>query len=127
MVHYSEITNLKPTDWGYSGWNFLNAIALTYNPSKKEKYKAFFSNLVLPCDECGYNYMKNLPDLDNALESKEKLLLWLLNIRNSIYKEKNRKTMTLDESVNLVFKRDNYTVLYLVIAVLIVIIIYQNI
>jgi len=124
MKDYKNINNLKPSDWGYCGWVFLNSIALTYNVEKKEQYKNFFSNLVLPCDECTEHYKQHLKELNNALENKDNLLLWLLNIRNSINKEKNKKILTLDESINQIFERSNNNLLYLLILFLIVIIVY---
>jgi hypothetical protein len=88
---YLELKSLDPKYWGKSGWIFLNSIALTYEPIYKENYRLFIQQLpyILPCKTCGENLKKNLPTLNNALESKEKFINWLINIRNEIYKDIN--------------------------------------
>lgn len=102
---FLEIKSIDPEYWGKSGWIFLNSIVLTYEPIYKEKYRQFILQLpyVLPCKTCGENLKKNIPSLDDALESKEKLISWLINVRNDIYidnqedwKQKNLKK-TIDE------------------------------
>jgi len=87
--NYLNINSIDPIYWGKSGWIFLNSIALTYKPEQKDKYKTFILQLpyILPCRTCGNNLTKNLNTLDDALESKEKLLKWLIEIRNQIYEE----------------------------------------
>ena len=86
-------------------WIFINSIALTYKPEYKESYRQFIIGLpnILPCKTCGENLKKNIQNLDIALESKENLLNWLINVRNGIYidngeawKQKNMKE-TFDE------------------------------
>lgn len=102
---FLEIKSIDPEYWGKSGWIFLNSIALTYDPIYKENYRQFITQLpyILPCKTCGENLKKNIYSLDNALESKENLISWLINVRNSIYidnhtecKQKNFKE-TIDE------------------------------
>jgi hypothetical protein len=86
---FFEIKSIDPEYWGKSGWVFLNSIALTYEPKYKENYRQFILQLpyILPCKTCGENLKKNIHVLDNALESKENFLQWLINIRNGIYKD----------------------------------------
>jgi hypothetical protein len=85
--NFLEIKSIDPEYWGKSGWIFLNSIALTYDPSNKEHYRQFILQLpyILPCKTCGDNLKKNMDNLDEALESKENLILWLINLRNEIY------------------------------------------
>jgi hypothetical protein len=85
--NFLEIKSIDPDYWGKSGWIFLNSIALTYDPSNKEHYRQFILQLpyILPCKTCGDNLKKNMDNLDEALESKENLILWLINLRNEIY------------------------------------------
>jgi hypothetical protein len=106
---YKSIDSINPKHWGRSGWNFLNSIALTYKPEYKENYKLFFSQLqyILPCYECGLDIKNSMHSLDDALKSKESLLLWLLKIRNNIYIKQNRPTKTLIENFNEIYKVDN--------------------
>lgn len=102
---FLEIKSIDPEYWGKSGWIFLNSIALTYEPVNKENYKQFILQLpyILPCKSCGENLKKNISSLDNALETKENFIHWLINVRNGIYddnqqdwKHKNFKK-TVDE------------------------------
>ena len=102
---FLEIKSIDPEYWGKSGWIFLNSIALTYDPVNKEHYLQFILQLpfVLPCKTCGENLKKNIPSLDEALDTKEGLINWFINVRNGIntdnhteWKHKNFKS-TFDE------------------------------
>jgi hypothetical protein len=105
LDNYFEIKSIDPTYWGKHGWIFLNSIALTYNPIYRENYKNFIEQLpyVLPCKSCGEKLKNNMYNLDNALNSKENFLNWLINIRNEIYDDigipENKKNVksTFDE------------------------------
>ena len=105
--NFLEIKSIDPGYWGKSGWIFLNSIALTYKPENKEKYKVFFEQLpyILPCRTCGENLFKNMSSLNDALENKEKLIKWLIDLRNAIYEDnlipQNKKTM--NETFNEIF------------------------
>lgn len=102
---YLDIKSIDPAYWGKCGWIFINSIALTYKPEYKNNYKLFIQQLpyILPCRTCGVNLIKNMNKLDDALESKELLLEWLLKIRNDIYIEQNRSTKTLKDNINEIF------------------------
>lgn len=91
IENYLEIKSIDPEYWGKSGWIFINSIALTYEPENKENYRQFILQLpyILPCKTCGENLKKNIHTLDDALESKESLILWLINVRNGIYMDNN--------------------------------------
>jgi hypothetical protein len=109
LDRYLDIKSLDPILWGKSGWIFLNSIALTYKIEHKENYKQFILQLpyILPCTSCGKNLKDNMASLDDALESKENFLNWLLKIRNSINKEHNRPELTLDSNINEIFSNMN--------------------
>ena len=102
---YLDITSIDPEYWGKCGWIFLNSIALTYKPEFKDKYKLFIQQLpyILPCKSCGMNLIKSMDNLDLALNSKETFLRWLLDLRNSIYKEQNRQPKILDDNIKEIF------------------------
>lgn len=102
---YLDIKSIDPIYWGKCGWIFLNSIALTYKPEHKDKYKLFIEQLpyILPCRTCGSNLTTNIHELDNALESKESFLNWLLKIRNDIYVEQDRPTKTLKDNIGEIF------------------------
>ena len=108
---FLEIKTIDPEYWGKSGWIFLNSIALTYKPQYKNNYKQFISELpwILPCETCGLNLKKNMNSIDEALESKENLLRWLLKIRNDIYIDNRTpwKQKNINETFNEIFNNHN--------------------
>ena len=126
--NYLNINSIDPLYWGKSGWIFLNSIALTYKPEQKEKYKVFIQQLpyILPCRTCGDNLIKNMNTLDNALESKEQFIKWLIDLRNQIYDEnlipQYKKNMK-EKFDEIFFKQNDYS-LYMYLALLIIIFIF---
>ena len=86
---------MNPIIWGPGAWTFLHSITLNYpeNPTDKEKmfHKNFFLNLqnVLPCPSCAQHYSMNLKKfpIDPALESRELLVKWLIDIHNEVFKK----------------------------------------
>ena len=132
---FLEIKSIDPEYWGKSGWIFLNSIALTYEPIHKEKYRQFILQLpfILPCKTCGKNLKKSIPTLDDALESKENFIKWLIDVRNEIYtdnhmewKHKNFK-QTIDEIFySYSTKIDIYMYILFCIIILIILIFILN-
>lgn len=104
---FLDIKSIDPEYWGKSGWIFLNSIALTYEPIYKENYRQFILQLpyILPCKTCGENLKKNIPTLNNALQSKENLIQWLINVRNDIYDDNHMewKQKNFKQTVNEIF------------------------
>ncbi len=104
---FLEIKSIDPEYWGKSGWIFLNSIALTYEPIYKENYRQFILQLpyILPCKTCGENLKKNIQTLDNALQSKENLIQWLINVRNGIYDDNQMqwKRKNFKQTINEIF------------------------
>lgn len=131
---YLGITSIDPIYWGKNGWIFLDSIALTYKPEYKEKYKLFFEQLpyILPCISCGQKLIDNIKTLDSALESKESLLSWLLEIRNEVYKEQGRPTKTLKFSIDEIFDKSIFNceyyskILFLVVVFVTLIFLYYS-
>lgn len=105
--NFLKINSIDPEYWGKSGWIFLNSIALTYKQEYKEKYRQFILQLpwILPCKSCGYNLTKNINTLDDALESKETFIKWLINVRNEVYTDINMpwKQKNIQETFNEIF------------------------
>ena len=96
---------MKPEVWGPGAWTFLHTITLNYpeNPTNDDKYnhKEFFNNLknVIPCPNCREHYDINLQKypINVALESREKLVKWLIDIHNEVNKKNNEKIYSYDE------------------------------
>jgi hypothetical protein len=120
--------NISPLLWGKSGWIFLNSIALTYKPENKEKYRTFLQQLefILPCVKCGENLKKNIPNIDNALESKDKLMEFLLNIRNDINIDNNMPLLTMQDNIDEIYIKndDYYNIIIFIIIIITLILLY---
>lgn len=107
---------MKPNIWGPNAWNFFHNITLEYPnvPSDKDKEAMynFFNNvgLVLPCDKCKINYYKHLkifPLTDDILESKQRLVYWVIDLHNIVNKSTNKKTLTYKEALKEINKNNN--------------------
>ena len=105
-----EIKQINPKYWGKSSWIFLNSLGLIYSPEKKNNYKIFFSKLgdLLPCELCSLHYNTFLPKLDQALESKQTFIDWLLEMRNDINIKSNKPVLSLTEVIGEIYFNTNY-------------------
>ena len=112
--NFLEIKSIDPEYWGKSGWIFLNSVALTYKPEYREKYREFILQLpyVLPCNSCGHNLSKNIDTLDEALESKQNFIKWLINVRNGVYIDNGTpwKKKSVSETFNEIFYNNSSNV-----------------
>lgn len=91
--------NFEPEIWGPKAWFFLESVAMAYStePTYEEKKAAdnFFSSLkyMIPCEKCRNNYEKHLkiyPLTDKVLSSRDNLFMWIVNMHNSVNKNKTR-------------------------------------
>lgn len=91
--------------WGSSAWRFIHSVTLAYpeEPTRedRQKYKEFFESLcyVLPCEKCCFNYRKELQEfnLDKALESRESLSKWGVDLHNSVNRRLHKPEMSHEE------------------------------
>jgi hypothetical protein len=99
---------MNPNIWGPHAWKFLHSITLIYpdNPSEQDKInmKTFFTSVgpILPCHKCRNNFGKHLiifPLNLTALESREKLVKWLINIHNEVNKMTNQPLLTYEQVI----------------------------
>ena len=131
-----NISNISPTIWGPSGWNFLHYISFTYpnNPTRadRDSYLNFFNSVgnVLPCEKCRYNYknhQKKYPLNDTVLSSKQNLVNWLIDVHNEVNIMNGKKTLNYEEVMNIYFghKKKPYKInkKYLILLLIFVIII----
>ena len=104
---------MNPEIWGPGAWTFLHSITLYYpnNPTNEQKmyHKQLFENLqnILPCPTCAKHYQENLKkfNLDEALESKDKLTKWLIDIHNEVNKKNNKRIYSFDEVIKIYNKK----------------------
>lgn len=99
---------MKPSIWGPPTWTFLHSITLNYpdNPTSEDKIhmKNFIDSLgnVLPCLKCKYNFklhLKDHPLTEAVLDSKKNLIMWMIDIHNSVNKLTNKKIYSYDEAL----------------------------
>jgi len=90
--------------WGPHLWFSLHTISFNY-PLKptiedKKQYKDFFIALknVIPCSICKKNYIRHLNELsiDNALDSRKKLVHWMIDLHNMVNGETGKKIMSYE-------------------------------
>jgi len=100
--------NLNPEIWGPHAWFFLDSVVLGMpdhlDKNEIEIYKDFFYSLqyFLPCKKCRVHYHQNLdkyPLTDDIVESKEKMLEWIIELHNSVRLSNNQNTRTLEEII----------------------------
>jgi len=90
--------------WGSSMWFSLHTITMNYPdlPNNQDKYnfKIFFESLqtVIPCIVCKKNYIRHLKEnpIDNHLNSKRKLVYWLIDMHNMVNAEIGKKQLSYD-------------------------------
>ena len=92
--------------WGTYAWGFLESVALTYpsNPTQQTKmeYKEFFLSLqnILPCPKCREHYKENLRkyNLNDALEDRDSLVKWVIDVHNSVNASNGKRVLSYDEA-----------------------------
>jgi len=107
---------ITPSVWGPHGWKFLHYVTLGYpmNPTNqdKENYKQFFYSLsnVIPCQKCSRNFKQNLNtySIEPALENRESLIKWLIDIHNSVNEELGKPVVDYNTAIQL-YLEDNQT------------------
>ena len=105
---------IGPNVWGPHGWKFMHYVSLGYpqQPTENDKrnYKEFYSNLknVLPCKTCAMNYERNLTELpiDNALQSRDSLVKWVIDIHNKVNSELGKPIVSPEDALQLYMKED---------------------
>ena len=111
---------ITPEIWGPHGWKFLHYLSFGYpeNPTTEEKnnYKTFFISFqhVLPCSICAKHYSDNLLEysLDEALNNRESLIRWVIDIHNDVNETKNKKIYSYEEAIELYTTTNDYSYIY---------------
>lgn len=93
--------------WGPHAWNFLHSVALAYpeKPSMADRnaYYRFFQDLgaVLPCHYCKLHYSEHFvsSELTAALESRQMLFEWTVNLHNKVNKALHKPTLSVKEAL----------------------------
>jgi len=117
--------------WGKHGWIFLHYVTLNYptNPTQNDidNYYNFFDSIkyVLPCDLCKTNYSYHLNNFSllNALQSRNLLIKWLIDIHNETNKLLGKKQLSYDTALKKIDKVNSFNMYYFMIIIIIIIII----
>jgi hypothetical protein len=100
---------MKTNLWGPHAWTFLHSASFAYpdnpSPEKREAARELFRSLrhMLPCDDCCSHYCKEFDKdpVDNHLDSKYKLSLWLVNFHNRVNERLGKKKLSYEEAAKL--------------------------
>jgi hypothetical protein len=96
---------MNPKIWGPHAWVFLHTITFNFpenpTPEQQKVYKEFFESLIhiIPCDKCRYNYIKKIKKYPVNVESRMKLVEWLLHIHNDVNKSTGKEEITMPELI----------------------------
>ncbi len=90
--------------WGPNLWFSLHTMTFTYplkpKDTDKQNTKTFFHSLqyMIPCSVCRKNYVRHLQEspIDEHLESRKKLVFWLIDIHNMVNGETGKKILSHD-------------------------------
>ena len=98
----SQQSPMSPTEWGTAAWKFLHACSFAYpdnpNNDKKEAMKCVLENLgrILPCPKCARHYEENIREMPPALESKDALSKWVVELHNRVNSARRMPTVDYD-------------------------------
>jgi hypothetical protein len=100
----------KRNYWGPLLWESINTIVREYpeSPSSEDRqnYKLFFQSLgdVLPCPSCRQHYNAHLRKLsiDVALESRDSLINFIIDLHNEVNKATGKSVMNRETARNII-------------------------
>ena len=100
---------MNPEIWGPYMWFILHLITFNYpkNPSHfdKQSYTNFFTSIkdILPCENCKKHYSKNLQvyPITPYLDSRKKIIEWLIKIHNQVNITIGKPTLTLQQVLEI--------------------------
>lgn len=111
------MNNINPMIWGPHLWKSLHYITMSYpeNPDIETKilFKDFFTDIIwkyLPCEKCRYNYKRHLDEMplnDEILNSRNKLIYWLVDIHNIVNEETGKNKISYDDFNKIYFTNAN--------------------
>jgi len=98
---------MDPTRWGPKLWFFMHTLSFNYpeNPTQNDKIniKNFFENLkyLIPCETCRihYNEHTNKLPIDNYLDSKQNLIIWVTNLHNAVNESIGKPIWSLEQVI----------------------------
>ena len=137
---------IDKNSWGEYLWHTIHFVSLGYpiKPSINDKkyYKNFYENLknVLPCQECSEHYEKNLKkyNIDNFLDTREKLFEWTILIHNEVNKMLGKSEWSVKEAYNYYINpffnlknstrcfSNSYFIVVILLIIILLIILYKN-
>tara|TARA_A100000164_G_C21857117_1_gene748158 strand:+ start:628 stop:1101 length:474 start_codon:yes stop_codon:yes gene_type:complete len=97
---------MNPEIWGPHAWFFLHTITFNYPDKPNEEDKNNIKNYihsfskVIPCYTCQKHFIEQLkktPITDEILQSREKLIDWMINVHNVVNKRNGKKVWTTEE------------------------------
>lgn len=103
-----NMNNINPRVWGPTIWKSILFVVNAYpnipSESDRDNMRNYlhYMGTVLPCESCRINFSKHIQEypIENALNSRSALELWVSNIYNQVRKNNNLQTMTFNEIYN---------------------------
>jgi hypothetical protein len=96
---------MDPLIWGPHLWFTMHTLSFNYpkEPTQKDKkdYFTFYDNLtnVIPCKICKEHYTDffNKNSIIDALDSRDKLIVWVMEAHNNVNKITGKPTWTKEK------------------------------
>lgn len=91
--------------WGPGTWLFLHSVTLNYpkNPTIHDKEQVIkFFNIVgqmLPCRYCRENFERHLRRYPIRADSRETLIVWLIDVHNLVNIHLNKPVLSREEAM----------------------------
>lgn len=104
-MELSGKSNINPQLWGPYFWQTFHFTAFGYpeepNEMDKDVYSKFFENFmkILPCDKCSVSSQElySETELQDALESRDKLIRWSYDFHDKVNKKLDKKSPTFEK------------------------------
>lgn len=104
-IRTSSIPLPDPRYWGSQFWFTLHTVAYFYSdrpsPTEMRHAKDFYLSLasLLPCPGCAMHYQQLLNEIpiDDAITSRQKLMIWVNRIHNEVNRSLEKPIVSMEE------------------------------
>jgi len=116
--------------WGPYAWKFLEAVVLEYPncPTVVDKQNMHEFIVVfgrnLPCVKCRDHFKKFIEGNPIVLDSKKDLLIWVIDLHNSVNKELGKPVLTHEDALTKILQKNNHNYKNIIIGILVLIIVF---
>lgn len=103
---------MDATLWAPAGWRYLHGCSLSFpenpTPQQQEDYRRFFTLVgpTLPCPVCRSHWNQMVTATPPDVESREKLVTWLIDRHNDVNAVQGKPRLSYDEAMRSILQRD---------------------